>query len=136
MPDLHKEIASKVRSKRERDKAQQFLRDLYGNAIKGTEWEMLAAELDQQADPIDPDDPIEFYELEMRGVATAWPDEGMGHAWVWQDTGRQWTYAPGLVNKSWLEGTRYGRAQFQREFPAADLDKLEALIAVVLRGQS
>lgn len=134
MPDLHKEIARNVSSKRERDEALQHLRKLYGQALDGTEWEAFSSQLNQEADPIDPDDPIEFYDVEMRAVATVWPDVGMGHAWVWQDTEHKWTYAPGLVNKSWLEGAAYSRNRFVREFSSVDLGMLETLVVNALAG--
>lgn len=67
-------------------------------------------------------------------MGVVWPDEGMGHAWVWH-TGR-WNLAPGLVNKSWLEGQRLSRSEFAREFPGADLAALEVLAAEAIRTES
>ena len=132
MPDLHKKIAEKVRSKQERQEARQFLRKHYGEATQGTAWIALAHELDQEREPIDPDYPIEFYEVESRPVAVVWPPEGMGHAWVWQRQDSSWTYAPGLVNKSWLEGEQYGRDRFVRVWPTVKLQELEGLVADAL----
>lgn len=58
--DLHKRIANDVRSKKERDAAAGFLRQLYSKAIEGTEWETLRDDLSRRADPIDYADPIEL----------------------------------------------------------------------------
>ena len=128
--DLHKRIANDVRSKKQRDAAQEFLRQLYSKAIEGTEWEQLRDELNAKSEPIDYEDPIELYEVEDRGVGVVWPDEGMGHAWVWRDG---WRPAPGLVNKSWLDGTRLSRGEFLRAFSSADLAALEVLADEALR---
>jgi hypothetical protein len=128
--DLHKRIANDVRSKKQRDAAQEFLRKLYAKAIEGTDWEQLQDELDAKSEPIDHEDPLELYEVEDRGVGVIWPDEGMGHAWAWS---KGWRYAPGLVNKSWLEGTRLSRGAFARDFAEADLAALEVLAAEALK---
>ena len=131
--DLHKRIAADVKSKKDRDRAAEFLRALYGKAIQGTDWETLWNELDQAADPVDPTDLVELYEAEDRGVAVAWPDEGMGFAWVWSDG---WREAPGLVNKSWLDGHRLSRSAFARQYPSADLAALEILATTAIQESS
>ena len=123
--DLHEQLARDVRNLVDRDAALAFLRAGYANAIRGTEWETLAKELTEATSDPHPYDRLELYEVEDRGVGVVWPDSGFGHAWVW--SGESWRYAPGLVNKSWIEGRRYSSATFANEFPDADLVQLEVL---------
>jgi hypothetical protein len=121
--DLHKLLAEDVRSRAERDAARGFLRRGYESVVRGTEWEALYKELREDLDEVS--GPIELYEVEGRGVGVVWPATGMGHAWVWSDD--SWVYAPGLVNKSWLEGHPLSVDSFAAEFPEADLPWLEEL---------
>lgn len=87
MPDRHKEIAERVRSKREREEARQVLRKHYGDATHGTEWRWLAHDLHHEREPIDPNDPIEFYEVELRAVQSSGPPRG----WATHGYGRMKT---------------------------------------------
>jgi hypothetical protein len=95
----------------------------------GTEWEDPANELRSAAEAKS-DDRLELYDVGGRGVGVAWPDRGMGHAWVW-DSGR-WGYARELVNKSWLEGRHLPAHRFALEFPEADLWMLGLLASGAL----
>jgi hypothetical protein len=130
--DLHKELARDVKCKRERDDALRFLRASYSAAVRGTEWDQLANELKVARESIDPSYGLELYEVEDRGVGVVWPEEGFGSAWVWNG---HWASAPGLVNKSWLEGHRLSPAKFQEEFPDADLGALEPLARAAIGGE-
>jgi hypothetical protein len=121
---LEKLIARDVRSKADRDQALGFLRKTYSNAVRGTAWEGVT-EMLRERDEARPDDRLELYEVEGRGVSVVWPERGMGHAWMW-DNGC-WGYAPGLVNKSWLEGRWLTPAQFIYDFPDADLSGIEEI---------
>lgn len=101
-----------------------LLADGYAKAVEGTSWAELARELKARAsEDAGPSDWLELREIEDRGVASVWPAEGLGRAWVWS-RGR-WKEAPGLLTKP---GYRLGRYQFKREFPAADGDALFKLI--------
>ena len=131
--DLHKQLARDVRSKAERDRGILFLQRNYSDAIRGTEWEQLSTDLKAGQNTADPDDGLELYEIEGRGVGVFWPDQGFGSAWVWAGG---WRSAPGLVNKSWLEGHRLTQQQFTREFPEADLGNLKKLAAERIVGPS
>lgn len=122
--DIEKRIAADVRSRADRDRAMGFLQAAYTTAAKGTEWESLVDEATKQSARRGADR-LELYEVEGRGVGTVWPAYGMGHAWVWR--ANEWGYAPGLVNKSWLEGRSLSVEAFRTEFPDADLEWLTVL---------
>jgi hypothetical protein len=110
------------------------MQEAYSDAVKGTDWERLYRELAEQADEeINPDDALELYEVEGRPVGVVWPEDGMGCAWVWR--GGRWNDAPGLVNKSWSEGSRLSTFKFLVSFPGANLDTLITIAELFLTSQ-
>lgn len=131
--DLHKHFREAVTNRQERDEAQALLRRIYSQALSGSDFESLARDLHCQAESEAGSESVyELWEIEGRGVATVWPDEGFGLVWVWD--GHAWRIAPGLVNKSWVEGHRLSTVAFVREFPDADLGEVEVLVQEALGG--